>query len=696
MELTLAHPNEAVADSHASVSGELADLLIELASGLRRACVYGPRHPTVQEAAKSFVTTFSSRRRDRGTLAIAVAGSHLIVEVRPAVKLTRHLNGVTSGLEHPLLGALADRLRTHEVGEIVLAEGVTEKEIASILGFLSTDPSQTERPLGCEPEEALQRLPNVKIHRDETTSGVLAAPGATRSPEEDARLWSGFARAALAIPQGEEKRPYAPAEVAAAIAARCGNDAFARSLAAHAVQVSSSLGQAGPLESMELRRRFSDVLRRLDRATLKVVLRTVGDLSLMTDFLLDSASALEVDVVFDLIQAAGEDDSADISRWMLRLLSKLAKHAESAEGPVSHRSEEALRGQIHALLSGWDLENPNPEDYEEELARMSLGTGHGANGGAERSGIGDERTLAMALEVGVDGPVVRRAVDRLIETRRIPTLVERLDSAPHADLALSLWSRLAERPVLYRLIEEEEPDWGSIDLILPHARIAAAEPLLDRLAEADSLAIRRRLFDRLGQLGPEVGAAAVRCIGEASSTPWYVLRNVLSLLAMLESWPEGFDPWPLADHENSQVRLEAVKLCLRMPANRDRAILKALRDGNSRIAALGIVEAERGCPAEGESYLVGIALDSDGEFAEFRTHAIRALAGIGTPGALAALLEITAPRRRGLRRVLPDGSPELLAALSALASQWPDAPEAREVLDLAGSSGRPSIRKAVQ
>ena len=38
-----------------------------------------------------------------------------------------------------------------------------------------------------------------------------------------------------------------------------------------------------------------------------------------------------------------------------------------------------------------------------------------------------------------------------------------LESAPDHDLAQALWGRLAERPVLYRLIEDEEPDWDVID-----------------------------------------------------------------------------------------------------------------------------------------------------------------------------------------------------------------------------------------
>ncbi|MGB5676145.1 MAG: hypothetical protein WBO43_16560 [Gemmatimonadota bacterium] len=690
-------PSDApVVEAHASVSGELSDLLIELASGLRRACVYGPRHNTVLEAATSFVARSSSRRRDRGTLAIAAAGSHLIVEVRPAVELMRRLSGVTTGLEHPLLGALADRLNKHEVGEIVLAEGVTPKEIAAVLGFLSTDPDQTGRALGREDEEALRSLPSIRIHRSAISAEVGSA-SASEDPdaENDAELWAGLARAALGIPESEEVQPHSPAEVATALAARAANPKFNRRITPHLLAISKRLGVANPLESAALARRLSEVFRRLDSDTLGALLSMSGDPNLQRDFLRDATTALDVDVVLGLIQAAAETNASDISRWMLRLLSKLARHAGTESGPVAHRSESGLREQIRALLSGWNLENPNPEEYEEALAGMSSATRSARDGsGSVRSGVGAKRVLQTALEVEEGGPVVRCAVDDMVSNRQIPDIVDLLQRAPDGTLPAEIWARLVDRPVLYRLIEEDEPDWDVLDLVLPHAGLDAVEPLLDRLASADSRSDRRRLFDLIRLLGPEVGEPAVRCLGQPDTTPWYVLRNVLSLLAVLDVWPESFDPWYLTSHENSQVRLEAVRLCLRMPALRDKAILRALEDQNSRVVAMGIAEAERGCPADAEERLVGIARSAEGEFVEFRTHCIRALTDLGSPGALEALLEIASPRRKGLRRQCLDESPELLAALRGLVQVWPEDERARQSLVAARASDRPAIVEA--
>jgi hypothetical protein len=111
--------------------------------------------------------------------------------------------------------------------------------------------------------------------------------------------------------------------------------------------------------------------------------------------------------------------------------------------------------------------------------------------------------------------------------------------------------------------------------------------------------------------------------------------------------------------------------------------------------AFGITEAARGCPPEAGPRLIEIATSPEGEYAEFRTHAVRALAGVGSEAALETLLGIAAPQGHGRTAKLPAESPELLAALEGLASGWPDDPRSREILDRARASSRPAIREAV-
>lgn len=681
-----------------SLAGELSDLLIELAAGLRRACVYGTNHPRVQEAATSFVSRNSGRRDYRGTLSIVSAGTHLIVEIRPVARLTRRLGGIATGLDHPLLAALAERLATHEVGALDLAEGVTSQEIAAVLSFLASDVASTGRPLGREEEAVLSALPNIRIHRTERTRSVTQADEtAPRDPEENQRLWSAFARAALGIPDVEQDRSYPPSEVAAAIVARAENPDFEKRMKAHVLGISTSLGQANPLESADLAHRFSDVLRRLDRRTLHVLFSLRSDESISTSLLRDLAGALDIDIVLELLQIAAEDEANDISRLMLRLLSKLSRHAQAEDGATACRSDLALREQIESLLTDWSLEDPTPDDYDDILARMSASSDSMPEVTAIRHPVEPARIVATALELGIDSRAVRSAADEMIHDREYSLLVDYLESGPESDLSVSLWKRLTNRAVLERLIQEAQPDWELIDRLLPHAGLEAAEPLLDRLADADSLALRRRLFDVLLELGPGIGTPAVRCLGSAESTPWYVVRNVVSLLSMLDSVPDDFDPWYLVEHENPKVRIEVIKLCFKLTARREQAIMAALNDASSRIVALGIVEAQAGCPSEAEPFLARVAEShDDSEHSEFRTHAIRALTQLGSPGALETLLRLTTPRRRRLRRTPPADGPVYTTALGGLASKWSDDLRVRDVLEWARDSGFSDVGREVQ
>jgi hypothetical protein len=686
-----------VARPHASVTGELADILIELSSALQKFCMYRPGHPALRAAAGAVSQRLARRRGHRGTLCVAVAHDHLIVEIRPAFELARHFEGVTSRLTHPLLQALAERLRKHEVGEVALAEGVTAEELVDLLTVLATDPGQTGRPLGSEPEDVLRDLPHVRFHREGSYATGLAAGDGTpeRSEDNDARLWDEFARDALGVESTDESRSYDPSEVARAIDVRSGSAPFDRRMVAHLLHIARDLGEAGALEAIELRRRISAVLRQLDRVTLRCLLNMTGDGRLRQEFLFHAAHALDVDVAFELVQTAAEDERSDISRRLIRLLSKLARHASPDEtAVVRHRGEDGLRRAVRRLLSGWQLDNPIPGEYEQALAGMSMSVQTGELAASLESAVEPERVIQLSLETDVHADSLGRSVDDILRTDQTGSLLDLLDKTPtDGEVAAFIWSRLADSSVLRRLIEEENPDFEVIDRILPHAGMDAAEPLLDRLAAAESMAVRRHVFNRLTKLGSAVGPMTLQRIGCPGETPWFVLRNMLSLLVVLEELPSGFDPWTLAEHENPQVRHEALRLCLRIPERRDEAILAALTDASSRTVALGVYEAERGAPVTSESALRRIAV-FEVEDPELRPHAVRALARLGTARALESLLSIARPRRRRLRKKLPDESPSLLAALRGLAEQWPDEARAAAILQLARESASPSIVEA--
>ena len=257
------------------------------------------------------------------------------------------------------------------------------------------------------------------------------------------------------------------------------------------------------------------------------------------------------------------------------------------------------------------------------------------------------------------------------------------------------WDRLAEPAVIRRIVAQETPDAESLDAVLVRAGVDAADALLDRLASSESLSLRRRTFDRIVGLGPGVLPMAVQRIEQPEAVPWYVLRNVLALLSVFEGLPDGFTPIPMREHDNPQVRYEALKLCLRVPGEHDESVAKALEDRVGRIVALGVAAAENGAPPSTEPRLLEFALDSGGD-SGLRLPAIRALGRFRTDRARSALLEVAAPRRRFMRSVPPDPTPETCAALRVLRSSWSDDLEVQALLSLAIAAGDDAVREAAE
>ncbi len=116
-----------------------------------------------------------------------------------------------------------------------------------------------------------------------------------------------------------------------------------------------------------------------------------------------------------------------------------------------------------------------------------------------------------------------------------------------------LWSQVATPDRIRNVLSEEPIDIGVLDNLLSKVGFAAADALLDGLAEADSSQTRRLLLDRLIRLGPEVGPLVVQRLEDER---WYVLRNSLWILSELPDLPRDFRPGGGSDDQ----RVAAVRV----------------------------------------------------------------------------------------------------------------------------------------
>src|SRR3989442_13812788 len=87
---------------------------------------------------------------------------------------------------------------------------------------------------------------------------------------------------------------------------------------------------------------------------------------------------MAVEAVLDILKAAAETSHETISHSLVRLLSKLAVHAEAGAAPVRPQADAALREQVQQLLAGGAPPRPNPRAYGEGLQPLARGPPAGA------------------------------------------------------------------------------------------------------------------------------------------------------------------------------------------------------------------------------------------------------------------------------------------------------------------------------
>ncbi len=674
-----------------SLSRELADFLIELSIALHKHAMYPEGHPSLAPAAAGVTRRAERLFEDRATLALGVARQQLVIE------------GVATDAKNPVLSELAGRLHRHHLGAVTFHRGLRTTEVADVLRTLAVDAERTGDPLGLGPPEQLRAWDHIRLHavtyerlelQEDDGTAPLDDKGAKERGLRGAQLWVGLARAALAAEAiAADEAPPTPAEpavIAKAIDEHPRSAAYDQVIVGYLLQIADELKSTGGAEAAALRRRTSKLVGALQPGTLRRLIEMGGDNAQRTKFAIDATHGLAVDAVLDIVRAMADASHKTVSDPLLRMLSKLAQHAEQGPADARLQADEALRDQVRDLLTGWTLADPNPDAYGTALHRMAAAAPSRVPRSDYTNGAEPLRILQTAMETGVLGFGAWRAVERLVEDNRIGTLVDVLDAS--SDVARPLWDRVTTHAVVQQLTAGDPPDFLTLDRLLPRLQMGAFEPLLDALATSESRTTRRGLLDRLTRAPRELGPViATRLAGDL---PWYVTRNLLLILDGLPALPDGFSAAAFIAHADSRVRREAVKVSLKVPAERARTLLGALRDPDPRTVRLALTAALDDCPPAALAIVTELAHDA-ATASELRVLAIKVLGRANNGAALSALLDLVDGGTTWLGRPkLATRSLELLAALMALAAGWHNDTRVAGLLALAVASNDPDIRNA--
>ncbi|HEU4585172.1 MAG TPA: hypothetical protein VFR95_05445 [Gemmatimonadaceae bacterium] len=664
---------------------DLSDFVIELSIALHKHAMYPEGHPSLNVARAGVARRLDALLRERGSLALGVARNQLIIE------------GLATDARNPLLLALAQHLHRHGVGAVKFEDGVRVEEIDAMLGALAADPDRDGSAF--EPgsrsahfqSEHISLLP-LTYDQLELVDDTADSAATSTTQHRTSQLWLDLARAALQYDEKAERPPDDPTVVADAINAHAREQAYDQVIIGYLLQISSELSSGDKADSALLRKRVSELINALEPKQLRRILEQGGDFAQRQRFLLDASKGLTVDAALALVEAGAEGSQQVISEALMRLFSKLALHAESGAPEVKPEAELALRSQIQRLVSGWVLPDPSSARYGAILEHISVDRPTFAVADGSVHGCESARLVQMSLEVGAAGPMLREAVLAMLGRGELPQLLDMLEAAPERNgAATAIVECLATADHLRALLDERPADSREVSWVAMHLGAIAAEPLLDALAVAETRAARRALLDHLAALGSAIGPAVAARIPGA---PWYVQRNMLSLLEAMHELPAGFSAVPYASHQDPRVRRQAIRVLLEQESERDAAVLIALRDRDEQTVRLGLGRALESCP-EGaleviRERLAGHTLDS-----ELELLAIRVVASVEDPAAVDCLLEYVVKSRgwfRGTR--LAKGSPRTLVALAGLATHWRSDPRVATVLQRALRHPDPAVRAA--
>lgn len=549
------------------------------------------------------------------------------------------VEGMETNAAFEPLRDLALQFREAGVGGLTILPGVTALELHRVLGAVA-------RP---DPLLAWPATPHLALKALRPSGQHIADP------------WLALERRAM-----DDARPRAtrdPAEIAVGLELHPASPQFdarvVELLAQIALRATGDADEATTLDA---------VVRALDAGTLRRLLGPAGPARPAREFLLAAAPLLSPTTLLRLCQTLAASRAGTISVGALRLLAKLAEGA----APGS-RSSRVVAEEFHRLVAqAYDFDLPvQPPRLAPE----------------------PDRVLKLALESGILEPGAELAADRMIARRQVGALLALLDTVPREDpVARVLRARLYHPRAVRVLLEATPPDLEALDRLIPAAGLEAAPVLLDALADSREKRVRLRLLDLLSRYDQSI---APLLLERMEGMPWYVQRNLLTLLGRLRDLPPDFSAEPLLAHRDPRVKHEALALAIGDPDLRDRAIADALNSGYEPSERLALVALANGCPAEFYPRVFTRVADPDAD-PDLRALAISALATVKDPVVLRLLRRMVIARGiPGLGRLAPR-SPPMLAALRGLATHWSSHPKVGPLLESARQSRDPEIREAAR
>ncbi len=585
-------------------------------------------------------------------------------------------------------------------------EAETDREVASLWRSLAAvafdaDVLSGRRTARASEEAAANGTAN-GMTSDTSAGHAGAGAGAAGGAPEDA-----------VSPAGEQPSPadVSSDDVARMIADRGDDHEFIGRVGSAVHSIAMRLRVATPAVRQEVAERLRTVLAQLSQSELGAIIRAAGQADAQRQFISALLDVMPASAIVEWLELAANATDQQLSHHLLRILTKLSVHSGPQQSAAN--TPDAFREATQALVAGWELDDPNPIEHGILLDFIAATERPQADPGSETAAplpdlheqdrpAPDEdavRLVQMACEINVAGSDAIDAAQSLVVAGHTALLFSWLSASPGRDAARTLHAAVTAPDTLLRALLREPFDVSAARALLADLDISAAPALLDALERARPRSARRVLLTTLTAFGPALVPLLLHRLD--ASPPWYFVRNLLLLLrdvsgtvgTVHDAQSPHRDLHTFLRHAQEQVRVEALRLLLELPEQRDAAIRQSLDDRSERVVALAIDALVSDAASTGArpallsrdmtTRLIRL-VDAQEHEPELHARAIRALLHTSNPVVRDWLLTQVRRTSRILRRsVLADTQPTVLAALHVLASRYATDPRVAPVLALA-------------
>jgi hypothetical protein len=674
---------------------------------LSRRRTYGGLHPMVLKTEHEAIEALDGVFKTRSSFTIGVAKHELLLNGQPFPAAANITKEVAGRLHRRGIGALTfhagvDLAKLQELGQWLSIDPEKEREQDPTL---ATTPSLSGIIIGRLAYDALM-LGAADAAADASVSALwmalaqIAADGTGRqygfgtARNADVSAAAGNEDAAFDVMLREEAQVN---DIADSLQQLVAQPEFARRTAVALMHLAAQGAQAPPELRARIGERLHAVIERLGDSSFAPIIRGLGQRAEQKDFVLQVVDVLPVLAVSNWLQVAARATEQELSHHLLRLMTKLSQHAVNKREGLTDAS---FRGAAKELVEGWVLSDPNPDEHIKLLDRIALvheATAAALGESPERDAAGlteSSRIVQMALEIDVIGDDALAAAEAVTANGGLSDLLSWIEASGDSESAQALRARVMAPDAIKRVLLANPVNPVAARSLLQTTDDTMIDTLFDALSAAECRESRDLIMARLREHGESLRPILIARLDGAS---WFFARNLLGMLRDLIIVQEGNSDigamMRFVDHENPQVRVEAIRMLLNVDAVRDAAIRRGLLDADERVAevVLHYLNHYLHAPHAGKKHALSTGaagylmryVDEGSHKDALRVIAIRAVAATKYNTVRDWLLDIVITRTRFLRRaVLVKPNVLTATALNTLQAHYAEDPVVADALAL--------------